>query len=237
MARIERQRLDELDAKYRGTCFEEVCNGFTEEKALTEATRCLNCKTAPCMTGCPVSVHIPEFIAQIKQKNYEEAFKIIKGTNSLPAVCGRVCPQERQCESKCVRAKMEGAVAIGSLERFVADYALKNGIKEKATGEKKGKKVAVIGSGPAGLSCAGSLAKEGVDVTVYEAFHETGGVLLYGIPQFRLPKELVKHAGIEKNMVFVGVGNRVEIWAEEAWDKVDADDEDNDFSVLAKFGV
>lgn len=172
--------------------FEEVALGFTEEIAYLEASRCLNCKNAPCMNGCPVNVKIPMFIQKIKEKNLEGAAAVISEDNNLPAICGRVCPQENQCENFCVRKeKLGGSVSIGYLERFVADYALSLD-KKPAEIKKIGKKVAIVGAGPAGLSCASDLAKAGVDVTIYEALHEAGGVLIYGIPEFRLPKELVK---------------------------------------------
>ena len=176
----------------RNKNFDEVALGYTEEMAVEEATRCLNCKNMPCVGGCPVNVRIPEFIQEIAKGEYEKAYEIIKTTNSLPAVCGRVCPQENQCESKCVRGIKGESVAIGRLERFVADYHLKNGKEQIELPKSNGIKVAVIGSGPAGLSCAGDLAKMGYKVTVFEAFHTAGGVLMYGIPQFRLPKEIVQ---------------------------------------------
>ena len=175
----------------RNKNFGEVALGYTEELAITEATRCLNCKTRPCVEGCPVNVQIPDFIAKIVEKDYEGAYQIVRGTNALPAVCGRVCPQETQCEQRCVRGIKGESVAIGRLERFVADYHMQN---TETTTEKhvtNGIRVAVIGSGPAGLTCAGELAKRGYDVTVFEAMHLAGGVLMYGIPQFRLPKEIV----------------------------------------------
>lgn len=184
--------MPEQDPNVRNKNFLEVAEGYTAEMAVEEAGRCLNCKNKPCMDGCPVNVRIPEFVAQVAQGNFEDAYKIIKYTNSLPAVCGRVCPQESQCEGKCVRGIKGEPVAIGRLERFVADWARENIKNEKIEIEQNGHKVAVIGSGPSGLSCAGDLAKKGYAVTIFEAFHETGGVLLYGIPQFRLPKEIVK---------------------------------------------
>ena len=176
----------------RNKNFLEVTTGYTVQMAVDEAKRCLNCKNAPCMTGCPVSVKIPEFISLVTEEKFDQAYEKIALTNSLPAVCGRVCPQERQCESKCVRGIKGEPVGIGRLERFVADYHLNKGTDEVTIPHKNGKKVAVIGSGPSGLTCAGSLAKMGYDVTIYEAFHTAGGVLMYGIPEFRLPKDIVK---------------------------------------------
>lgn len=187
-----RQRQTEQPPKIRAKNFEEVSLGFDDELAYIEAQRCLNCRHAPCVAGCPVGVDIPAFIAKLKTRDYPSAIDIIKKTNSLPGVCGRVCPQERQCEQVCVRARMEGAVAIGGLERFSADKALKENKKAAVNIQKNGKRAAVVGSGPAGLACAGELALAGVDVTVFEAFHKLGGVLVYGIPEFRLPKELVR---------------------------------------------
>ena len=188
----------EQEPKVRATNFEEVCYGYNEEEAVAEASRCLNCKNAQCMKGCPVSINIPAFIAQVKERNFEEAYHIISESSALPAVCGRVCPQESQCEGKCIRGIKGEAVAIGKLERFVADWARENGIKPKKAEKLNGHKVAVIGSGPAGLTCAGDLAKLGYDVTVFEALHELGGVLVYGIPEFRLPKQKVVAKEIEK---------------------------------------
>lgn len=191
--RSERNKPIEQDAAVRAKNFDEVSQGFNESLMLSEADRCLNCPTAPCMNGCPVAVKIPEFIAALKDNNPMLAAEIIKGTNSLPAVCGRVCPQEKQCEKYCVRNRLGGAVAIGNLERYAADYALNRGEKgAKPDVRKKGYKVAAIGSGPASLTLAGDLAKAGVDVTIYEAFHKAGGVLSYGIPEFRLPKSIVR---------------------------------------------
>ena len=190
MPRIERQHQGELPPEERKRNFEEVALGYTLEQAKTEASRCLNCKHAPCVQGCPVGVQIPQFIAALKEGDVDKANQIIKQTNNLPGVCGRVCPQESQCEAVCVRKKLEGSVSIGTLERFAADNASKT-LPEKA--EKKcGKKAAIIGSGPAGLTCAADLAVAGVDVTIFEAFHLPGGVLVYGIPEFRLPKKLVQ---------------------------------------------
>lgn len=182
--------MPEQDPKVRATNFDEVALGYTAEMAAAEASRCLNCKTKPCVSGCPVNVRIPEFIAKVAEGDIEGAYKIIKSTSSLPAVCGRVCPQETQCEAKCVRGIKGESVAIGRLERYVADY-----MSGKETAEKpktNGKKVAVVGGGPSGLTCAGDLAKLGYEVTVFEAFHTAGGVLSYGIPEFRLPKRVVR---------------------------------------------
>ncbi len=181
----------ELPGNVRNKNFEEVAQGYTEEMAMEEAVRCLNCKNKPCVAGCPVNVQIPEFIEKVTEGKFIEAYEIIKNTNSLPGVCGRVCPQESQCEGRCVRAIKGESVGIGRLERFCSDYAMKAGHESAPEIVKNGRKVAVVGSGPAGLTCAGDLAKMGYDVTVFEAFHVAGGVLQYGIPQFRLPKELV----------------------------------------------
>ncbi|MDY5807458.1 MAG: NADPH-dependent glutamate synthase [Lachnospira sp.] len=188
----------------RNKNFDEVCLGYNIDEAKEEATRCINCKNAKCITGCPVSINIPAFIAQVKDGNIEEAYKIISESSALPAVCGRVCPQESQCEGKCIRGIKGEAISIGKLERFVADYARENNIKPAVTAEKKNKKVAVIGSGPSGLTCAGDLAKMGYDVTIFEALHEAGGVLVYGIPEFRLPKKTVVASEIE-NVKALGV--------------------------------
>lgn len=194
----------EQDPQTRARNFEEVCYGYNEEEAVCEATRCINCQNAQCMKGCPVSINIPAFIAQVKESNFEEAYKIISEASSLPAVCGRVCPQETQCEGKCIRGIKGDPISIGKLERFVADWACENGIKPEGAKDKKDKKVAVIGSGPAGLTCAGDLARMGYDVTIFEALHEPGGVLVYGIPEFRLPKENVVAKEIE-NVKALGV--------------------------------
>ena len=192
----------EQEPKVRATNFDEVCLGYNKDEAVEEAQRCLGCKNAKCITGCPVNINIPAFIAQVKEGNFEEAYKIIGESSALPAVCGRVCPQESQC--KCVRGIKGDAVSIGKLERFVADWAKENGIKPVPAAEKNGHKIAVIGSGPAGLTCAGDLAKLGYDVTIFEALHKAGGVLSYGIPEFRLPKDKVVAAEIE-NVKSLGV--------------------------------
>lgn len=180
------------DPKVRSKNFDEVALGYTKEDAVNEAKRCLQCKKAFCMEGCPVNVQIPNFIKHIAEEDFEGAIKVIKETNSLPAICGRVCPQEEQCEKYCIRGKKGDPVGIGRLERFAADWEQSQGVDKPEKPKKLGKKVAIIGSGPAGLTCAGDLAKLGYDVTVFEAFHEPGGVLIYGIPEFRLPKSIVK---------------------------------------------
>lgn len=185
-----RNLIPEQDPAVRAHNFDEVTVGFDLNLARDEASRCLRCAAAPCMKGCPVGVRIPEFLAEVREGKIEEAGEIIKSTNSLPSVCGRVCPQENQCEKMCVRARIDGAVSIGGVERFVGDYMLSAPAKNAAP-ESIGKRVAVVGSGPSGLTCASQLADAGVEVTVYEAFHKTGGVLVYGIPEFRLPKSLV----------------------------------------------
>lgn len=227
---LKKTPVREQDAKVRATNFEEVCLGYNGEEAKEEASRCINCKNAQCMKGCPVSINIPGFIEKVKNDDIEGAYQIISESSALPAVCGRVCPQESQCEGKCIRGIKGEPISIGKLERFVADWASENGIKPKGAAEKNGKKVAVIGSGPAGLTCAGDLAKMGYDVTIFEALHEAGGVLVYGIPEFRLPKtrvvakeiENVKSLGvkIETNVV---VGKSVtidELLNEEGFDAV-----------------
>ena len=190
-----RNAMPEQPADIRNKNFEEVALGYTKEMAIDEAQRCLNCPKPRCVEGCPVNVEIPKFIKAVSEENFAEAIKILKRKNSLSAVCGRVCPQENQCESKCVLGIKGEPVAIGRLERFVADYAREHGLDKVEASEivAKGKKVAIVGSGPSGLTAAGDLAKLGYDVTIYEAFHVAGGVLMYGIPQFRLPKEIVQH--------------------------------------------
>ena len=195
---LKKVPVREQDPKVRATNFEEVCLGYNKEEAMEEATRCINCKNAKCIQGCPVSINIPGFIHEVKEGNIEEAYKIIGQSSALPAICGRVCPQESQCEGKCIRGIKGEPISIGKLERFVADYALEHDIKPVGAEEKNGHKVAVIGSGPSGLTCAGDLAKLGYDVTVFEALHELGGVLVYGIPEFRLPKQKVVAKEIEK---------------------------------------
>jgi len=187
-----KMKMPEQEPNIRNGNFEEVALGYTEEMALEEAERCLNCKNKPCMSGCPVMVKIPEFISLVKEKKYKEAYLKIKETNSLPAVCGRVCPQETQCESKCVRGIKGEPVGIGRLERFCADWYMKNCKDEAEKPKTNGHRVAVVGAGPAGLTCAGDLARMGYEVTVFEAFHVAGGVLMYGIPEFRLPKAIVQ---------------------------------------------
>ena len=201
---LEKNKMPEQDPQVRVTNFDEVALGYTAEAAIDEAKRCLNCKDPQCRKGCPVSVRIPEFIAKVAEGDFDAAYEILTSTNSLPAVCGRVCPQEKQCESKCVRGIKGESVGIGRLERFVADYHLSKENKDApVVPESNGHKIAVIGSGPAGLTCAGDLRKMGYDVTVFEAFHKSGGVLVYGIPQFRLPKEIV--AAEIDNLKAIGV--------------------------------
>ncbi|HKL74108.1 MAG TPA: NADPH-dependent glutamate synthase [Clostridia bacterium] len=188
---IERQKVIEQDPAKRITNFDEVSLGFDEKTMLIEAARCLNCKNPECVKGCPVNINIPAFIMELKHNNPLEANDIIKSSSSLPAVCGRVCPQESQCEKYCIRKKAGGAIAIGALERYAADFALNKNLPVKKPKEYKNAKVAIIGSGPSGLSCAGELALSGVKVTIFEAFHRAGGVLVYGIPEFRLPENIV----------------------------------------------
>lgn len=195
---LKKVPVKEQDPKVRATNFDEVCLGYTLEEAMDEATRCLDCRNAKCIQGCPVSIDIPAFIQEVKEGNIEEAYKVIGRSSALPAICGRVCPQESQCEGKCIRGIKGEPVSIGKLERFVADYALEHDIKPVVAETKNGHKVAVIGSGPAGLTCAGDLAKLGYDVTVFEALHELGGVLVYGIPEFRLPKQKIVAKELEK---------------------------------------
>ena len=227
---LKKTPVREQDPEVRATNFEEVCLGYNREEAMEEASRCINCKNAQCIKGCPVSINIPGFIEKVKNGDVEGAYQVISESSALPAVCGRVCPQESQCEGKCIRGIKGEPVSIGKLERFVADSAREAGIKPQGAEKKNGKKVAVIGSGPAGLTCAGDLAKMGYEVTIFEALHEPGGVLVYGIPEFRLPKtkvvakeiENVKSLGvkIETNVV---VGKAVtidELLEEEGFDAV-----------------
>ncbi len=201
---LKKVPVREQDAAVRARNFEEVCLGYNREEAMEEAQRCINCKNAQCIKGCPVAIDIPGFIQEVKAGNIEGAYQVISQSSALPAVCGRVCPQESQCEGKCIRGIKGEPISIGKLERFVADWAAENEIKPEGAKEKKHKKVAVIGSGPAGLTCAGDLAKMGYDVTIFEALHEAGGVLVYGIPEFRLPKEKVVQKEIE-NVKALGV--------------------------------
>ena len=190
--RLDKNEMPSQDPNVRNKNFLEVALGYTEEQALDEAAHCLNCKNHPCVNGCPVNVRIPEFIAKIVERDYEGAYQVIHQTSSLPAVCGRVCPQESQCEMHCVRGKKGDPVGIGRLERFVADWHNAHSTEAPEKPQSNGHKVAVVGSGPAGLTCAGDLAKKGYEVTVYEALHLAGGVLVYGIPEFRLPKSIVQ---------------------------------------------
>lgn len=201
---LKRVPVREQDPKVRAHNFNEVCLGYNQEEAVTEAGRCLKCKNAKCIAGCPVAIDIPGFIKEVEGRNFEAASKAIAKYSALPAVCGRVCPQESQCEARCIRGIKGEPVSIGKLERFVADWSREHNIKPEAAAQKNGKKVAVIGSGPAGLTCAGDLAKMGYDVTIFEALHEPGGVLVYGIPEFRLPKETVVKTEIE-NVKALGV--------------------------------
>lgn len=201
---LKKVPVREQEPAVRARNFEEVCLGYNREEAMEEAARCINCKNAQCVKGCPVAIDIPGFIEQIKEGNMEEAYQIISRSSALPSVCGRVCPQESQCEGKCIRGIKGEPVSIGKLERFAADWAGENGIKPTGASEKKNKKVAVIGSGPAGLTCAGDLARMGYDVTIFEALHEAGGVLIYGIPEFRLPKQDVVAKEVE-NVKALGV--------------------------------
>ena len=227
---MKRVPVAEQEPKVRAKNFEEVCLGYTEKEAMEEAVRCLNCRNPKCVVGCPVSIQINEFIHEVKEGNFEKAAEVIARSSALPAVCGRVCPQETQCEGVCIRGIKGEPVAIGKLERFVADWAREHGFQAAKAGEPNGKKVAVIGAGPAGLTCAGDLAKLGSDVTIFEAFHEPGGVLQYGIPEFRLPKTKVVGPEIENvrklgvkilTNVFVGRSITVdELLNEEGFDAV-----------------
>lgn len=201
---LKKVPVREQDAKIRAANFKEVCFGYNKEEAMEEAARCIRCKNAKCIQGCPVAIDIPAFIEKIKEGEMGEAYQVISQSSALPAVCGRVCPQESQCEGKCIRGIQGEPVSIGKLERFVADWAMENKVKPEGAKQKNGKKVAVIGSGPAGLTCAGDLAKLGYEVTVFEALHQPGGVLVYGIPEFRLPKPAVVEKEIE-NVRSLGV--------------------------------
>lgn len=204
MDMMKKVPVREQDPAVRAKNFEEVCLGYNMEEAQAEASRCLKCKNARCVQGCPVAIHIPDFIKEVQEGNIAEAARIIGLSSALPAICGRVCPQESQCEGKCVRGVKGEPISIGKLERFVADWARENHVEPEKPAASNGKKVAVIGSGPSGLTCAGDLAKMGYDVTIFEALHEPGGVLLYGIPEFRLPKEAVVAPEIE-NVKKLGV--------------------------------
>ena len=214
---FERVKMQTQDANIRNKNFEEVELGFSKEEALKEANRCLHCKLPKCVEGCPVNIMIPEFIKAVKEDNIKKAYEIISKSSSLPAICGRVCPQEKQCEGKCIRGIKGEPIAIGALERYVADYALINNFTIKVNKKKINKKVAIIGSGPAGLTCAGELAKNGVKVEIFETLHKPGGVLTYGIPEFRLPKDIVnkqiknlKKLGVSINLN-VPIGNAITI--------------------------
>ena len=230
MDRMKRTPIKEQDPKERARNFKEVCLGYTAEEAIEEASRCLNCKKPLCVTQCPVTINIPTFIQYVKAGEFEKAAITIAEASALPAVCGRVCPQESQCEGKCILGIKGEAVAIGKLERFVADWSRENNIDLNRRKDPNGKKVAVIGSGPAGLSCAGDLAKLGYEVTIFEALHEPGGVLVYGIPEFRLPKDtVVKHeienvkklgVKIETNVIIGRTVTIDELLEEENYDAV-----------------
>ena len=204
---LERIPVREQDAAARAKNFDEVCYGYNAEEAMAEASRCIHCKNAKCITGCPVNIDIPEFIAGVKDGDFKKAYEVLSDSSALPAVCGRVCPQESQCEKYCIRGIKGDPVSIGKLERFTADWARENGIKPVPAKEKNGHKVAVIGAGPAGLTCAGDLARWGYDVTIFEALHKAGGVLAYGIPEFRLPKIDVVDKEIEN---VKGLGVKIE---------------------------
>ena len=227
---LKRVPVREQDPAVRAHNFDEVCLGYNKEEAMEEASRCLHCKNAKCVQGCHVSINIPDFVAAVKEGEFEKAYQVIGQSSALPAVCGRVCPQENQCEGKCIRGIKGEPVSIGKLERFVADWAKENGIKPETAKVKNGKKVAVIGAGPAGLTCAGDLAKLGYEVKIFEALHKAGGVLAYGIPEFRLPKskvvdaevENVKSLGVEiETNVIIGKSITVdELLTEEGYDAV-----------------
>lgn len=210
MDMLKKVPVREQEPKVRAKNFEEVCYGYNEEEARAEAARCLKCKNAKCMGGCPVSINIPGFIREVESGDFEAAANVIAEASALPAVCGRVCPQESQCEGQCIRGIKGEPVSIGKLERFVADWSREHGFVPKAAEKKNGKRVAVVGSGPAGLTCAGDLAKLGYEVTIFEALHEPGGVLTYGIPEFRLPKESVVRTEIE-NVKKLGVSIETDV--------------------------
>ncbi len=226
---LEKNKMPEQDPNVRNKNFQEVALGYTKEQAIDEANRCLNCKKRPCIEGCPVNISIPDFIAKVAEGDFEGAYQVISKDSSLPAVCGRVCPQESQCEKYCVRGKKGEPVAIGRLERFVADYHNANCTEAPIKPEPNGHKVAIVGAGPAGLTCAGDLAKMGYAVTIYEALHLAGGVLVYGIPEFRLPKAIVqkevdtlKQLGVkvETNMVIGRAISIDELMEEEGFDAI-----------------
>ncbi|WP_320047808.1 NADPH-dependent glutamate synthase [uncultured Ilyobacter sp.] len=225
---LQKTKIAEQNPAVRRKNFEEVSLGYSEEEAIKEAKRCIQCKSPACVAGCPVNVHIPQFINKVAEGNFEEAYDILVEQNTLPAICGRVCPQEKQCESKCVRGMKGEPVGIGRLERFVADWFIENGKTKKKKTESNNIKVAVTGAGPSGLACAGELAKYGYDVTIFEALHTAGGVLMYGIPEFRLPKEIVKKeiknvveqgVNIEKNVI-IGRSITVDELMEEGYKSV-----------------
>ncbi|MBO7522252.1 MAG: NADPH-dependent glutamate synthase, partial [Bacteroidales bacterium] len=201
---LKKVPVREQEPSIRAKNFEEVCFGYNDEEAKAEASRCLNCKKARCIEGCPVGINIPAFVNKVKEGDIKSAYQVISESSSLPAVCGRVCPQETQCEGKCIRGVKGEPISIGKLERYVADWAAENNIKPEGAKEKNNRKVAVIGAGPCGLTCAGDLAKKGYDVTIFEALHESGGVLVYGIPEFRLPKVKVVKREVE-NVKSLGV--------------------------------
>ncbi len=210
MDMMKKVPVREQEPAVRAGNFEEVCLGYNKEEAMAEASRCLDCKNPKCVTGCPVAIDIPGFIRELKEGRVAEAYQVLSAQTALPAVCGRVCPQESQCEGKCIRGIKGESVSIGKLERFAADEARAMGLKPEAKGEKKDKRIAVVGSGPSGLTCAGDLAREGYQVDIFEALHEAGGVLTYGIPEFRLPKEKVVQKEIE-NVKALGVNIETDV--------------------------
>ncbi len=204
-----RAEMPTQDPRERARNFDEVALGYPEDLAVAEAERCLRCKDSACRLGCPVDVQIPDFVEKVRDRDFRAAYDIIKGTNSLPAICGRVCPQESQCESKCLLGKKQEPLAIGRLERFVSDWAMAQGLGKPSKAKSNGKKIAIVGSGPSGLTCAGDLAKKGYQVTIFEALHAPGGVLIYGIPEFRLPKRIV--ADEIRNLEAAGVEVRTDV--------------------------